>query len=320
MKKIIISFLIISGLIFSYISILNAQETTTTTLQTTTTTTTTTLIPTTTITFPVRPNIKGLKVSDLKQSLEIKEVNGWRLGILSQLPTTTLPTKNAITVYITAGTVNEVGDNYLKVKVFDYTFKVDLTSSSPKILKQNWTKIGFDDISVGDVVNVYGYLDINNHDLIYPINIRDLSILSAHFTFKGIIASIDDNNKVFNLKTNNNQEVKVVVNNSTKIVKFVKNNPPVISGYVEGTFDDLKVNEPVIVRGIYNVSLKTLTAENIIIGQDERPFFKVVPSLNIQQQERESLQNQAQDFKNQIQNRIRELQEFLQQLKAKRGQ
>jgi sugar-specific transcriptional regulator TrmB len=53
------------------------------------------------------------------------------------------------------------------------------------------------------------------------------------------------------------------------------------------------------------------------IGQDERPFFKAVPSLNIQQQERESLQNQAQEMRNQIQNRIRELQEFLQQLRGR---
>jgi hypothetical protein len=46
-------------------------------------------------------------------------------------------------------------------------------------------------------------------------------------------------------------------------VKCIQN---ISSLYAEGTFGDLKVNQRVTVWGMYNASLKTLIAKNIIIG------------------------------------------------------
>ncbi|MGB9726704.1 MAG: DUF5666 domain-containing protein [Minisyncoccia bacterium] len=342
MKKILIFSIISILLVFSFAFIFAQETTTTTTSESTTTTvsstttstttsttepttttnpTTTTSTTTTTIPKPIKPILKGINPNDLKQSLTIEEVRGWRLGVLSQLPTTTSPAKNSTVVYIKAGVVEEVGSDYLKVKIFGYNFKVKIDSSnSVRVLKQNWGKIDLDDISVGDIVNVYGYLDNSDNTLVYALTIRDLSIITAHISLKGVITSIDSANKTFELKTNNNQQVKVIVNNETKIVKYDENEKK----YVEGSFSDLKVNDPVIVRGIYNRTQNTLTAENIIIGRDERPYFKSFIPSQIQEQERERLKNQSEEIRNQIKNQIQQLQEYINQimknLKERKGQ
>lgn len=333
MKKLtfIFSFIILGGLVLYP---LLAQETTTTTTSTTSTTSsTTTTLPITTTTSvtplttsplrPIIPIVKGINPNNLRQYLSIEEVKGWRLGVLSQLPGTTLPvaTKTSTVVYIKAGTVQEVGTDYFKVKVFDYVFKVKIEpNTQTRVLKSNWSNIELNDISVGDVVNVYGYLDNTDSSLIYALTVRDLSYIASHVSLRGTITSIDSTGKTFTLRTLNNTEVKVAVSSDTKIVKYDENGKV----YTEGSFNDLVVNQAVIVRGLYNRTQNVFSASLVIIGRDERPFFKSFVPTPVTQQERERLQNQAQEIRNQIQNQIQQLREQLNQwlkaLREKRGQ
>ncbi|HOK34891.1 MAG TPA: hypothetical protein PLQ27_01910 [Candidatus Paceibacterota bacterium] len=286
-------------------------STTSATSTTTSSTTTTVSTTTTTIPKPIRPIKEGINLNELKQSLTIEEVRGWRLGVVSQInSTTTIPTKDSTTAYIKAGVVTEVGDKYLKVNVFDYIFEVDL--SSAKLMKQSWAVSELDNYSVGDIVNVYGYLDNENNALIHAINVRDLSLTNAQVSYQGTIKTINSADKSFVLTTRNNQEINVKVSNETRIIKFVRHFEPdnqvkSRGTYIEGSFSDLIVGEPVIVRGLWSNSQSLLQAQTIAIGNDERPFFK---AMN-QTKTNEEFQNQKEQIQNEIKNRIQQLQDYI---------
>jgi len=298
-------------------TILLADDSGTTTTSTTSATSTTTSSTTTTVSTtttiapkPIRPIKEGINLNELKQSLTIEEVRGWRLGVVSQINSTIVPTKDSTTAYIKAGVVTEVGDKYLKVNVFDYIFEVDL--SSAKLMKQSWAVSELDNYSVGDIVNIYGYLDNENNALIHAINVRDLSLINTQVSYQGTIKTINSADKSFVLTTRNNQEINVRVNDETRIIKFVRqlepNNQVKSRGvYTDGSFNDLIVGEPVIVRGLWNNSQSLLQAQVIMIGNDERPFFKAMNQIRTN----EEFQNQKEQIQNEIKNRIQQLQEYI---------
>lgn len=308
MKK-IISFLIITLILFSLgnrlVSL--AEETTTTTTNETTTTTTTiapttTTTSTTTTTLPpliVKPLFKGINPEDLKQSLTIQEKTGWRLGQVS-IPVS----KDNTIVHLKAGKLVELSENLIKVEIFGYTYKVDISSSN--LYRQGWGKSDIDEFSIGDVINVYGYLDNNDNYLIHAINVRDMSILLTHYVFKGVIKSIDSNSKSFVLNTIQHGDLTVNVYSETKIIKFSTTTP----SYTEGSFSDLEVNSPVIVRGVYNINQKKIDANLIIVGNDERPFFKNQLKIKNQIQNREQFSTEGQEIRNQLREQIQNLQKL----------
>jgi len=316
MNKKNILFVCLLLLVFSFCpllgTILLADDSGTTTTSTTSATSTTTTVSTTTTIAPkpIRPIKEGINLNELKQSLTIEEVHGWRLGVVSQINSTIVPTKDSTTAYIKAGVITEVGDKYLKVNVFDYIFEVDL--SSAKLMKQSWAVSELDNYSVGDIVNVYGYLDNENNALIHAINVRDLSLTNTQVSYQGTIKTINSADKSFILTTRNNQEINVKVSDETRIIKFVRQLEPdnqvkSRGTYIEGLFSDLIVGEPVIVRGLWNNSQSLLQAQTIAIGNDERPFFKAMNQIRTN----EEFQNQKEQIQNEIKNRIQQLQEYI---------
>lgn len=322
MKK-IITLIICSVLILSFFNLysIRAEETTTTTESTTTTTTvpetttTTSTLPPPTTTLPpppIKPLFRGIKAEDLKQSLTIQEKIGWRLG------QTQTASRDNTTIHIKAGKLTEISENLIKVEIFGYTYKVDISNAN--LFRQGWGKSEVDEFSIGDVINVYGYLDNTDNFLIHAINVRDMSILLTHYVFKGIIKSIDSNNKTFVLNTASHGELTVAVYSETKIIKFSTSTTPV---YTEGTFADLQIDEPAIVRGVYNINQKKIDADLIIIGLDERPFFKNQQRIKEQIKNQEKLLNQGQELKNTLREQIQNIQKLFEQYREqlrKKGQ
>lgn len=312
MKKLIfVAVALVLVVSFGYYTKSLAEETnsTTTTTIEATTTTTTTISPTTTLPpSPIKPLFKGIKPEDLKQSLTIQEKIGWRLGQLQN------PSWDNTTIHLKAGKLTEISENLIKVEIFGYTYKVDISKAN--LYRQGWGKSEIDEFSIGDIINVYGFLDNTDNYLIHAINVRDMSILLTHYVFKGIIKSIDSTNKTFVLNTLQHGDLTVGVYADTKIVKFSTETKPF---YVEGSFADLAIDNPIIVRGVYNVNQKKIDASLIIIGNDERPFFKEQIRLRERLRNQETFQNETQTIQNTLREQIENLQRLLQQLKNQKS-
>ncbi|MGB9680650.1 MAG: hypothetical protein ACPLYC_00390 [Minisyncoccia bacterium] len=319
MKK-IITLTICGILIFSFFNLyISLAEDTTTTSETTTTTvpepttsTTSTTTTTTLLSLPLKPLFRGIKAEDLKQSLTIQEKIGWRIGQIQPV------SFDNTTIHIKAAKLTEISENLIKVEIFGYSYKVDISNAN--LFRQGWGKSEIDEFSIGDVVNVYGYLDNNDNFLVHAINVRDMSILLTHYVFKGIIKSIDSNNKTFVLNTASHGDLTVGIYSDTKIIKFSTTTKPL---YTQGTFEDLKIDEPVIVRGIYNINQKKIDADVIIIGSDERPFFKNQQRLKERIKNQQQLFNQGQEIKNTLREQIQNLQKLFEQYREqlrKKGQ
>jgi len=196
----------------------------------------------------------GISKEDLRQSLSIKEIPG----------------QASNEVLIKAAKITSIGSNLLNISIFGYSYKIDI-STNAKVLRQTWGVSSIDEFSVGDVVNVWGYLDSGDNYLIHAQTIRDLSIQKMHGVFKGTIDSINSTDKTFVLKTEERGNQTVIVSDSTKI----------IGGITTGSFPDLQVSLPVVVRGVWNKTLSKIQAEVIILGKsaDVRPFFQKNSSI-----------------------------------------
>lgn len=261
------------------------------TMDTTNSTINSTTSTTTTIPLVIKPLIKGINTEDLKQSLSIQEKNGWRLGQVGS------SSKDNVVIYIKAGKVTEIGSNYVKVEIFGNIYKVILDNA--KLYRQSWSISELDEFSVGDIINVNGYLDEDNVT-ISAINIRNLSLAKIQSSIKGVIKSIDPTNKTIVVETDKSEIITVQVDNDTNIIKFVATSTPSLNiGYIAGSFNDLVVNDLVIVRGIYNSNLKVINADVIIIGADERPYFKKIKPV----------------IPETAQNQLKEIQKLIEQLK-----
>jgi len=337
MKKFFIPILL-SGLLISAIGVW-AQDTPTPT-PTATPTSTATPTPTATASPTVTPVptplglgpiIKGIKENELRQSLEIKEIRGLKIcQELNRCPFTT-GEKPYIEFLAKAAKVSEVANDYLRLAIFGVNYKVILPEA--KLVRQNWANSEIDDFSVGDIINVFGYLDENDNFLVHGKTVRNLSIQKQHAVFKGVVGTITPPD-TFVLQTLEKGNQTVVVTNDTKIIK----NEPLVCIQVIGadcpsststaaTFSDIKTGEAVIVRGIWDQTLSKIQAESILIGSDTRPFFKNAPKIKEQIQSKfgkilEKLENKGVNIETlkakieEIQNRISDM---LMQMKLKKG-
>ncbi|MCX8016117.1 MAG: hypothetical protein N2692_02340 [Patescibacteria group bacterium] len=270
-------------------------------------TTTSTITPTPSII----PNIKNISEKDLKQSLSINEIKGRIIcRLVGGCPN--VENKGEVEVLIKAAQVTAVGSNEISIKIFGIEYKVNL--SKAKILKSQWISGDVDDFVVGDIVNVYGFITEEAPLIIYAQTVRNLS-LQKHLTiFKGLIQNLG--NFSFSLLTEQNELINVAVTNDTRIIKTegvacIQIYPPIncpMSTSTTITFADLKNGDKVIVRGEYDKVANQLTAEQILVGNDGRPFFK--KELKIQNQQKDN--SLREEIKNQIKNlqdRIKELKE-----------
>lgn len=220
------------------------------------------------------PVIANVNKDDLRQSLSIKEIPG-RVGKITCLfldcpsATSSPNTKPSNEVLMKAAKVTEISTNLLKVSIFGYIYKIDLVNS--KIVRHWWGNSSVDEFSVGDIINVLGYLDVSDNYLVHAKTVRDVSIQKMYGVFKGTIESITSTEKSFVLKTEERGNQTVVVSDSTKI----------ITATTTGSFSDLQVGLPVVVRGIWNKTLSKIQAQVVIVGKsaDTRPFFQQNSSL-----------------------------------------
>jgi len=309
-----LSLLMVNGIVF-------AQENTPTIEPTLTPTPTPTITPTPTLSpsitplvsptpVTIIPHIKNIGDNDLKQSLSINEIKGrFICKLVGGCPN--IDPNREVEVLVKAAEITGVSENYLTIKIFGIEYKVDLNKA--KLLKYQWTSTLLDDFVVGDIVNVYGFLDLNDQKLIYAQTVRDLS-LQKHLTiFGGIIQNLG--NFTFSLITENNGEIEVVVNNETKIIKTesvacIQTYPPVNCPVSTSTiiqFTDLKNGDKAIIRGEWDKANNQLIAEQIIVGNDSRPFFK--KELKIEPK------NQPNSLKEEVKNQIKSLQDRIKELR-----
>lgn len=238
----------------------------------------------------VKPFIKNIPIEDLKQSLSIQEVDGSSLCRESD-ECSFSNDKFYSEVLINAAKITDIGENTIGVLLFGYEYKVNIEEA--KLVRQYWAGSELDEFAVGDIVNVFGYLDQSDNHLVYAKTIRNISIQKRHTIFKGLIGSIDNTMRTFVLQTPKNGDQIVIVNAETKIVKSEPvfciqvvgaYCPAIISTLAE--FEYLAVGEAIIARGLWNEDAKKITAESIIVGFDGRPLFNNLGQLQSQIQER----------------------------------
>jgi hypothetical protein len=238
----------------------------------------------------IKPFIKNIPVEDLKQSLSIQEVEGSSLCKESD-ECLFSNDKFYSEVLINAAKVTDIGEKTIGVSLFGYEYKVNIEET--KFVRQYWVASELDEFAVGDIINVFGYLDQSDNYLVYAKTIRNMSIQKRNTIFKGLIGSIDNVMKTFVLQTPKNGDQTVVVNSGTKIVKsepifciqMVGARCPFATSTL-GAFEDLTVGEALVVRGLWSESSGKITAESIIIGFDGRPLFNNLGQLQSQIQER----------------------------------
>jgi hypothetical protein len=230
------------------------------------------------------PVTADINKDELRQSLSITEIPG-RLGktmcLFLDCPQANSSSKPSNEVLMKAAKVIEIGTNLLKVSIFGYAYKIDLAGS--KIVRQWWGESDIDEFSVGDVVNVWGYLDAGDNYLVHAKTVRDVSIQKIHGVFKGTIESINSTDKTFVLKTEERGNQTVIISDSTKI----------ITATTTGSFSDLQVTMPVVVRGLWNKTLSKIQAQVVIVGisADVRPFFQLQKNSSLIQKIEEKLKS-----------------------------
>jgi len=286
--------------------------------------------PTPTITVAPQPIIKGISEKELRQSLDIKEIRGLKVCQELERCPFNVREKPYVEVLIKAAKVSEVAADYLKVSIFSVAYKVDLKEA--KLVRQYWANSEIDEFSVGDLINVFGYLDETDNYLIHAKTVRDLSLQKKHSVFKGVIGTITPPDS-FILQTEGG-DYSILVSSETKIIK----SEPAACIQVVGvmcpsntstiaTFDDLKSGETAIVRGVWDSTAKRIQAESILIGSDGRPFFQNADKIKAQVQKRitntvNQLENKIEDRET-LKSRIQELQnrinDMFMQLKLRTG-
>ncbi len=211
----------------------------------------------------VLPIVKSILATELKQSLTISEIRG-RI-ICKELGTCSAANQTGtIEVLMKAAKVTEIGDGYLKVSIFNYNYKIDTTGAN--IVRYAWGQSTISEFSVGDIVNVWGYLDEADTSLVHARTLRDVSIQKLFGVFNGVIDSVDSANNSFVLKTESRGNQTVLVSADTKIVKAT----------TTVAFGDLQVGMGAVVRGVWNKTLSQIQAQVINIpGKTEaRPQLK----------------------------------------------
>ena len=257
----------------------------------------------------IKPIIKDIEEKELRQELSIKEIQG---RIICRELNACPGVKPSVEVLVKAAKVTEVGADYLKISIFGITYKVDTSLS--KIVRHYWGASEIDEFSVGDIVNVYGYLDEADSYLIRAKTVRNVSIQKIHNVFKGVIESIDASSTSFILKTEERGNQTVMVSGETKIIKpqpvlCVK--APCLPVEIAGSFSDLRVGMKAIVRGLWDKALSKIQARVIVIGEEKgaRPFFQKALPLKV-----EKLEGKIEKF---IQKGERKLGESAESIRAK---
>lgn len=193
----------------------------------------------------VKPNVKDIAKNELRQSLSINEIVG---RVICQEVGNCPTDKPSTEVLIKAAKVTSVGTDTLGISVFSYAYTIDTKGAN--IVRQFWGSSGLGEFSVGDIVNVHGYLDANNNFLVHAKTVRNVSIQKKHGVFNGTIDSVNASTTSFVLKAEGRGNQTVSVTSDTKIT----------IGTTTAAFSDLQVGAKVLVRGIWDRALSKIQA------------------------------------------------------------
>lgn len=250
----------------------------------------------------ISPIIKDIPEKYLKQELSIKEIPGRVVCMGIGVCPPSLPSTE---VLIKAAKVTEIGADYLKISIFNYVYKIDISGS--KIVRYEWNKSAIDEFSIGDIVNIHGYLDASDNYLVNAKTVRNVSIQKVHSVFRGIIKTIDATSMTFIIATEEAGDQMVAVNNDTKIIKqmdIVCITTPCLPIYTTGSFGDLQVGIRVTVRGLWNKTLAKIQARVIIIG--DAPFLLKTNEEKISGKEKEQ-KEEHKEFKKEQKEELKEI-------------
>ncbi len=162
-------------------------------------------------------------------------------------------------IKIVDGVVTAKGSSSLTVTKDGKTFTVNVDSNT-RFRRHFWGKSSFAEIAVNDHVNVWGKFTDDARTTILATMIRDLSIQKRRGTFFGTISS--KGVTTFVMHTLNRGDQTVTVGSTTKLVK---------RNQTTMTFADLKVNDRVRVKGVWDKTNSTIT-EVTQIKDFSQPF------------------------------------------------
>lgn len=146
---------------------------------------------------------------------------------------------------IGSGEITAKTSNSLTVKTKDgksYTVNID---SNTQLRRRFWGKATWEEISVGDMVNVIGQWTDDTHTAINAKLVRDASIQKRFGVFIGTVTNLSP----FTIETKRGTET-VTTDGSTK---FVNRKEETIARA------DIKVGDKIRVRGLWDSKLNTIT-------------------------------------------------------------
>lgn len=144
-------------------------------------------------------------------------------------------------------TVTAKGTSSLTITKDSKTYTVNVDSNT-KYRRHFWGKSSFDEISVGDKVNVWGRFTDSTKTTILATLIRDLSIMKRHGVFIGTVSNLSGS--TFTLNTVRRGAQTVTLTGSTVCVNRMEQ---VMS------CSDIKNGDRVRVKGLWDVTNKTIT-------------------------------------------------------------
>lgn len=183
-------------------------------------------------------NIANIPAQELRQNFSLTELGNGRVEAL-----------------IKAGVISEIASDgaFIKVKIFNAEYKAAI-SSDTNIVRNSWGVSELSEFSVGDIVNIHGFMKTDDYATIITRTIRNVSIQKLHGVFQGEIKEILSPN-VFSFENKGGETLTVTTGDETKI--FI--------GREAKGFADLLVGMTGLVRGVWDRTLSKTQALLIIM-------------------------------------------------------
>ena len=194
-------------------------------------------------------NSDDIAVQDLRQSFKIADLSGQGNEVL-------IKAAKVIEVNsIEAGTVGSI-----KISIFGYQYTVVIPSGI-KILKESWEESKLTEFSVGDIVNIWGFLDASDNYRINTRTVRNISLRQRHTALTGIITSISVGvQEQSNIPAKNSFTLQTKKTRVHTVVVAVGPNTKIVKGQRPVVFSDLTVGMDVLVRGIWKQNTAEIDA------------------------------------------------------------
>ena len=195
-------------------------------------------------------NLADISSQELRQNLSLVELGNGRVEAL-----------------IKAGVISEIASDgaFIKVKIFNAEYKASI-SSNTNIIRNTWGDSKLSEFSVGDIVNVHGFMDAGDYATIITRTIRNVSIQKLHGVFQGEIKEIVSPG-VFSFESKG-KILTVTTGDNTKI--FV--------GREAKSFSDLLVGMTGLVRGVWDRTLSKVQALLVIMKPLPSPSPTPIPT------------------------------------------